>query len=145
MEKDEKKNKKTPPQMIFFLLLCWQRWEFLFYVIPIHETGHVFITVLWPCAQEWVACLFVQNHTVCVCKHRRSYYVQICICGNDASCFPFVCKYAWLVLLFFFFFQIQRYEGASTIYGPYTLMAYIQVFKALAEAIAKVCASTCCH
>lgn len=34
-------------------------------------------------------------------------------------------------------YQIQRYEGASTIYGPYTLQAYIQTFKALATAIAQ--------
>ncbi|XP_076452014.1 neutral ceramidase B-like [Babylonia areolata] len=34
-------------------------------------------------------------------------------------------------------YQIQRYEGASTIYGPHTLQAYIQVFKTLAEAVAK--------
>ncbi|KAK7111468.1 neutral ceramidase B-like [Littorina saxatilis] len=34
-------------------------------------------------------------------------------------------------------YQIQRYEGGSTIYGPYSLKAYIQTFKALAEAIAK--------
>lgn len=29
-------------------------------------------------------------------------------------------------------YQIQRYEGASTLYGPYTLNAYIQEFKKLA-------------
>ncbi|XP_077999316.1 neutral ceramidase-like [Glandiceps talaboti] len=34
-------------------------------------------------------------------------------------------------------YQIQRYEGASTIYGPHTLEAYIQQFKILAEALAK--------
>ncbi|XP_006880455.1 PREDICTED: neutral ceramidase [Elephantulus edwardii] len=33
-------------------------------------------------------------------------------------------------------FQIQRYEGASTIYGPHTLSAYIQLFRGLAKAIA---------
>ena len=43
--------------------------------------------------------------------------------------------------MFTYLLQIQRYEGASTIYGPYTLKAFMQVFKALAEAIAKVCAS----
>ncbi|KAJ7324168.1 hypothetical protein JRQ81_017188, partial [Phrynocephalus forsythii] len=34
-------------------------------------------------------------------------------------------------------YQIQRYEGASTIYGPHTLSAYIQLFQDLARAIAK--------
>lgn len=34
-------------------------------------------------------------------------------------------------------YQEQRYEGASTIYGPHTLQAYIQIFKELAVAIAK--------
>lgn len=33
-------------------------------------------------------------------------------------------------------YQIQRYEGASTIYGPHTLSAYIQLFRELAKAIA---------
>uniref|UniRef100_A0A673U4V7 Neutral ceramidase n=1 Tax=Suricata suricatta TaxID=37032 RepID=A0A673U4V7_SURSU len=33
-------------------------------------------------------------------------------------------------------YQAQRYEAASTIYGPHTLSAYIQLFKALAKAIA---------
>lgn len=33
-------------------------------------------------------------------------------------------------------YQIQRYEGASTLYGPHTLSAYIQEFKKLAAAIA---------
>ncbi|XP_002993682.2 neutral ceramidase 2 [Selaginella moellendorffii] len=32
-------------------------------------------------------------------------------------------------------YQIQRYEGASTLYGPHTLSAYIQEFKKLAEAL----------
>ncbi|XP_076856751.1 neutral ceramidase-like isoform X2 [Brachyhypopomus gauderio] len=32
-------------------------------------------------------------------------------------------------------YQIQRYEGASTIYGPHTLSAYIQHFRGLAKAI----------
>ena len=36
-------------------------------------------------------------------------------------------------------YSVQRYEGASTIYGPYTLVAYIQEFNKLAVAIAKVC------
>ena len=35
-------------------------------------------------------------------------------------------------------YSVQRYEGASTIYGPYTLVAYIQEFNRLAVAIAKV-------
>ncbi|KAK7494429.1 hypothetical protein BaRGS_00014321 [Batillaria attramentaria] len=34
-------------------------------------------------------------------------------------------------------YQEQRYEGASTIYGPHTLQAYIQKFQELAVAIAK--------
>uniref|UniRef100_A0A674BAL1 Neutral ceramidase n=1 Tax=Salmo trutta TaxID=8032 RepID=A0A674BAL1_SALTR len=34
-------------------------------------------------------------------------------------------------------YQIQRYEGASTIYGPHTLSAYIQKFRGLAKAIAE--------
>uniref|UniRef100_A0AAR2JK83 Neutral ceramidase n=1 Tax=Pygocentrus nattereri TaxID=42514 RepID=A0AAR2JK83_PYGNA len=32
-------------------------------------------------------------------------------------------------------YQVQRYEGASTIYGPHTLSAYIQHFRGLAKAI----------
>ncbi|KAF5470478.1 hypothetical protein F2P56_010991 [Juglans regia] len=32
-------------------------------------------------------------------------------------------------------YQVQRYEGASTLYGPHTLSAYIQEFKKLASAI----------
>ena len=35
-------------------------------------------------------------------------------------------------------YQVQRYEGASTIYGPHTLQAYIQHFTGLAQAMAKV-------
>ncbi|KAL0984124.1 hypothetical protein UPYG_G00137430 [Umbra pygmaea] len=34
-------------------------------------------------------------------------------------------------------YQIQRYEGASTIFGPHTLSAYIQKFRGLAKAIAE--------
>ncbi|XP_078721774.1 neutral ceramidase [Lampetra fluviatilis] len=33
-------------------------------------------------------------------------------------------------------YQIQRYEGASTIYGPHTLAAYLQLYGGLARAIA---------
>uniref|UniRef100_F6YPZ7 Neutral ceramidase n=2 Tax=Monodelphis domestica TaxID=13616 RepID=F6YPZ7_MONDO len=33
-------------------------------------------------------------------------------------------------------YQVQRYEAASTIYGPHTLSAYIQLFSGLARAIA---------
>ncbi|NXO80967.1 ASAH2 ceramidase, partial [Sitta europaea] len=33
-------------------------------------------------------------------------------------------------------YQVQRYEAASTIYGPHTLSAYIQLYKGLAKAIA---------
>lgn len=32
-------------------------------------------------------------------------------------------------------YQIQRYEGASTLYGPHTLSGYIQEFKKLAESL----------
>lgn len=32
-------------------------------------------------------------------------------------------------------YQIQRYEGASTLYGPHTLSAYIQEFKKLASSL----------
>ncbi|KAM1148685.1 hypothetical protein ACFX2B_029059 [Malus domestica] len=32
-------------------------------------------------------------------------------------------------------YQVQRYEGASTLYGPHTLSAYIQEFKKLATAL----------
>lgn len=32
---------------------------------------------------------------------------------------------------------MQRYEGASTIYGPHTLSAYVQHFRGLAKAIAE--------
>ncbi|XP_056153365.1 neutral ceramidase [Lampris incognitus] len=34
-------------------------------------------------------------------------------------------------------YQVQRYEGASTIYGPHTLSAYIQKYRGLARAIAQ--------
>ncbi|XP_067100975.1 neutral ceramidase [Osmerus mordax] len=34
-------------------------------------------------------------------------------------------------------YQIQRYEGASTIFGPHTLSAYVQKFRGLARAIAE--------
>lgn len=34
-------------------------------------------------------------------------------------------------------YQIQRYEGASTIFGPHTLSAYIQRYRGLANAIAQ--------
>ena len=39
------------------------------------------------------------------------------------------------------FLQVQRYEGASTVYGPYTLDAYLQEFGKLAAALAKVSTS----
>ncbi|XP_015929598.2 neutral ceramidase [Parasteatoda tepidariorum] len=32
-------------------------------------------------------------------------------------------------------YQVQRYEGASTIYGPHTLQAYIEEYKTLARAL----------
>ncbi|CAN8316998.1 unnamed protein product [Cochlearia groenlandica] len=34
-------------------------------------------------------------------------------------------------------YEVQRYEGASTLYGPHTLAAYIQEFKKLATALVK--------
>ncbi|KAM9716139.1 neutral ceramidase, partial [Menidia menidia] len=34
-------------------------------------------------------------------------------------------------------YQVQRYEGASTIYGPHTLTAYLHKFRGLAKAIAQ--------
>ncbi|KAK9530951.1 hypothetical protein VZT92_012423 [Zoarces viviparus] len=34
-------------------------------------------------------------------------------------------------------YQVQRYEGASTIYGPHTLSAYLQRYRGLARAIAQ--------
>ncbi|CAF92687.1 unnamed protein product, partial [Tetraodon nigroviridis] len=34
-------------------------------------------------------------------------------------------------------YQVQRYEGASTIFGPYTLSAYLQKYRGLARAIAQ--------
>lgn len=37
--------------------------------------------------------------------------------------------------------QEQRYEGASTIFGPHTLLAYKQEFDKMAEAMAKVSAA----
>uniref|UniRef100_A0A672FFL9 Neutral ceramidase n=1 Tax=Salarias fasciatus TaxID=181472 RepID=A0A672FFL9_SALFA len=35
-------------------------------------------------------------------------------------------------------YQVQRYEGASTIFGPHTLSAYLQKYAGLARAIAQV-------
>uniref|UniRef100_A0A8C6XF20 Neutral ceramidase n=1 Tax=Naja naja TaxID=35670 RepID=A0A8C6XF20_NAJNA len=35
-------------------------------------------------------------------------------------------------------YQVQRYEGGSTIFGPHTLSAYIQLFQGLARALATV-------
>lgn len=34
--------------------------------------------------------------------------------------------------------QVQRYEGGSTIYGPYTANAYIQQYKKLADMLSNV-------
>ncbi len=39
-------------------------------------------------------------------------------------------------------YQVQRYEGASTIFGPHTLSAYQQLFAQLAQAIVTVCELT---
>lgn len=44
----------------------------------------------------------------------------------------------WRIISISFDLQIQRYEGASTIYGPHTLEAFIQEFNKLADALAKV-------
>lgn len=33
-------------------------------------------------------------------------------------------------------YQVQRYEGASTLYGPHTLAAYLQLYRQLATAMA---------
>lgn len=35
-----------------------------------------------------------------------------------------------------FAFQLQRYEGASTLFGPYTLPIYVQQYAKLAKALA---------
>ena len=43
-----------------------------------------------------------------------------------------------IMFLFGLTSQKQRYEGASTIYGPYTLDAYLQEFSQVSEALAKV-------
>ena len=47
--------------------------------------------------------------------------------------------YSTFKIVTYFYFQEQRYEGGSTIFGPHTLEAYIQQFVMLAEALAKVC------
>lgn len=44
----------------------------------------------------------------------------------------------WRIISISLDLQIQRYEGASTIYGPHTLEAFIQEFNKLADALAKV-------
>lgn len=36
------------------------------------------------------------------------------------------------------FFQVQRYEAASTIYGPHTLDIYLQAFRQQALAVVQV-------
>ena len=36
-------------------------------------------------------------------------------------------------------YQKQRYEGASTIYGPHTLKAYLQQYANLTEKLLNVC------
>ena len=42
------------------------------------------------------------------------------------------------VLIFLFFLFRQRYEAASTIYGPHTLRAYMQQYAILTEKILNV-------
>ena len=39
--------------------------------------------------------------------------------------------------------QEQRYEGGSTVYGPYTLDAHIQEFSRIAMDLAMVCVCVC--
>lgn len=56
-----------------------------------------------------------------------SHYLQ----GN-----PF---YSSLMKCYIFFFQIQRYEAASTIYGPHTLDIFLNKFHEYAEIAIKVC------
>lgn len=41
-------------------------------------------------------------------------------------------KYVQLMIIFFFL-KIQRYEGASTIYGPHTLTIYLEQYRELAR------------
>lgn len=49
------------------------------------------------------------------------------------------CTYTtWFSFLVTQIMQVQRYEGASTVYGPYTLDAYLQEFGKLAAALAMV-------
>ena len=43
-----------------------------------------------------------------------------------------------LILLYPLPLQEQRYEAASTVYGPHTLSAYLQEFSTLAKALATV-------
>ena len=43
-----------------------------------------------------------------------------------------------LTLLYPLPLQEQRYEAASTVYGPHTLSAYLQEFSTLAKALATV-------
>lgn len=46
----------------------------------------------------------------------------------------------WMLLTLFYPLplQEQRYEAASTVYGPHTLSAYLQEFSTLAKALATV-------
>jgi hypothetical protein len=40
-------------------------------------------------------------------------------------------------ILLYYFVQVQRYEGASTIYGPHTLTLYLNQYHKLASALAR--------
>lgn len=56
-------------------------------------------------------------------------------------CFNFNCISFNIFLNYkFFSFQVQRYEAASTIYGPYTLPLYIKQYELLASML-EVCMS----
>jgi hypothetical protein len=42
------------------------------------------------------------------------------------------------LVFFFHLFQVQRYEGASTLYGPHTLTIYLSQYRNLSAALVKV-------
>ena len=66
-------------------------------------------------------------YTVCKCP----FYGMLGINGLS-------CHQRSLLPVWYFCFQAQRYEAASTIFGPHTLEAYIQVYTNLSVALAKV-------
>ncbi len=65
----------------------------------------------------------------------------------NASYLPFSSIVTWLIrpslplppllLVSFYLLDIQRYEGASTLYGPHTLAAYQMLYSQMATALAK--------